>query len=258
MHTKKPPLILQERDLHLFRELSVMRVFDRAQARIAGRFGSDSRTNRRLAKLTRAGFLRRFYVGRKGIGATAFYSLTKLGAWTADVEYRSPRRGRDEVLFTDFFTEHQLAINEIYLQLKYGLLPEGIVFKRWIAFREHLAPSVHLIPDGYAEIETPHERVASFVEVDLGNEHLRVWQKKVQEYLHLAISERFNELFALKRFRVIVLVNSLRRLMSLRKATAPITSKVFFFATVEEVRRHGFFGVRWFRPTGAERQALTQ
>ena len=233
-----------------------MRVFDRAQARIVGGFTSDSRTNRRLTKLTHAGFLKRFYLGRNGVGAPAFYTLTRLGAWTAEVESRSPRRMRDEVLFADAFTQHQLVINAVYLKLKYQPLPEGLMFKRWIVFREPIAHAVPLIPDGYAEVQTPQELEALFLEVDLGNEHLHIWRKKAKQYLNFALYGQFNQLFHLRRFRVLVVVNSLRRIMWLRKAVAKVTSKIFFFATIDEINRDGVFGTRWLRPTSEERQAL--
>jgi len=238
------------------RELSVMRVIDRAQARIVGGFGSDSRTNRRLAKLTQAGLLRRFYLGRNGVGAQALHSLTRLGARTVDVDYRSPRRIRDEVLLGDFFVHHQLAINAVHLQFKYRPLPDGVTFKRWLAFRQPLSQAIALIPDGYVELFTCKELKGWFLEVDLGNERLRIWNKKAEQYLRLAITKDFNRLFHLERFRVLVMANSERRMLSLRTAVAEVTSKLFWFATTHEVERDGIFGARWLRPTGEDREVL--
>jgi hypothetical protein len=61
-------LIVQPRDLELLRELSVMRVADREQVKIAAGFGSTTRVNTRLLALTRAGLLRRFFLGSGGDG----------------------------------------------------------------------------------------------------------------------------------------------------------------------------------------------
>jgi hypothetical protein len=255
MRSTSPNTILQERDRHLLRELAVMRVIDRAQARIAGGFGSDSRTNRRLAKLTHAGFLRRFYLGRNGVGASALYSLTHLGAYTVDVELRSPRRMRDEVLLADFFIHHQLAINTLYLHFKYRPLPESVTFKRWMTFRRPLTVSTPLIPDGYVELAT-QETIGWFLEIDLGSEHLRIWHKKAEQYIRLALTKDFNRLFHLERFRVLVVANSERRMMSLRKTVAEVTSKLFWFTTIDEVLREGIFAVRWYRPIGENREVL--
>ena len=60
--------MVQERDLHLLRELAVMRVIDREQAKIVAGFGSTTRANARLLALTRAGLLRRFFLGSGGGG----------------------------------------------------------------------------------------------------------------------------------------------------------------------------------------------
>jgi hypothetical protein len=93
-------IILQERDLHLFRELAVMRVVDREQAKIVAGFASTSRANARLLALIRAGMLRRFFLGSGG-GRKALYVLSPKGALAAQVPpprsapfagYRSCRR----------------------------------------------------------------------------------------------------------------------------------------------------------------------
>ena len=46
---------------------------------------------------------------------------------------------------------------------------------------------------------------------------------------------------------MLVLVNSERRLHSIRKTVAGITQKIFWFATVQSVQRD-FFGPAWCRP----------
>src|ERR1035438_1909447 len=65
-------MIVQPRDLQLLRELGVMRVLDREQARIVAGFQSTTRANTRLLALTRAGLLRRFFLGSGG-GRKALY-----------------------------------------------------------------------------------------------------------------------------------------------------------------------------------------
>src|SRR6202035_1800324 len=56
-------IVVQERDRHLFRVLAILGVIDREQAKQIARFGSTTRANVRLLALTRAGLLRRFYLG---------------------------------------------------------------------------------------------------------------------------------------------------------------------------------------------------
>jgi len=63
------------------------------------------------------------------------------------------------------------------------------------------------VPDGYFELETGSEIRPMFVEVDLGNEALRIWRKKMQAYLQLAVSGEFARLFQQSRFRVLVLMH---------------------------------------------------
>src|SRR5579863_3232566 len=89
--------ILQDRDRHLLRELAVMRVIDREQAKCVAGFGSTTRANDRLLGLTRAGLLRRFFLGTKAGGKKAIYALSPNGAKLVDVPLRRPRRKQNEV-----------------------------------------------------------------------------------------------------------------------------------------------------------------
>jgi hypothetical protein len=244
---KKRGLVVQPRDRKLLEALAVMRVVDREQAKIVAGFGSTTRVNTRLLALTRAGLLRRFFLGsRKSI-----YALSEKGAQLALVPMRGPRRRQDETLVADFFIEHQLAVNGIYCALKYGAIHvAGVTFRRWLPFYEPISPAVRLIPDGYVELATPGETLAAFLEVDLGHERGAVWTEKVRNYLQLALSGDFERRFGGQRFRVLVLANSARRLHSLRKRVAAITQKIFWFATLEAIRGEGFFAADWYRPTG--------
>jgi len=244
-----PGFVLQERDRHLLRELGVMRIVDREQARTVGGFGSGSRTNRRMLKLTQAGLLRRFFLGTTAGGAKALYSLSEKGARLAEVPLRAPRRTRDQALVADFFVQHQLAVNEIYCGFKYGIPPTAeVTFKRWIAFQEPPSPGLRLIPDGYVEFQTPAEITAAFLEVDLGHERLKVWKEKVENYFQLALSGKFSRQFGPRRFRTLVVAHSKARMLSIRSVAAAVTEKIFWFANLESVRREGVFGPIWLRP----------
>jgi len=54
-----------------------------------------------------------------------------------------------------------------------------------------------------------------------------------------------------------VLVNSERRLHSIRKAVAAVTEKLFWFATLESTASN-FFAPVWLRPTGDELKPLIE
>jgi hypothetical protein len=241
---------VQTRDLDLLRELATLRVADREQLKIAAGFGSTTRANTRLLALTRAGLLRRFFLGSGG-GRKALYALSHRGAEMAGVPCRGPRRRQGELLVADFFVLHQLAINAVYCDLKFAAIPlPGVRFVHWIAFHEPITPELSLIPDGYIEFMTKSGIDASFLEVDLGHEALQVWKEKTRHYLQLALSGEFERQFKQSRFRVLVLANSERRLQSIRAAVAGVTEKIFWFATFNAVHGERFFGPVWLRPVG--------
>ena len=240
-------MIVQERDLHLLRELAVMRVVDREQAKVVAGFHSTTRANTRLLALTRAGLLRRFFLGSGG-GRKALYALSVKGAQLAEVPMRGPRRPQDAMLVADFFVQHQLTVNDIYCALKYRPIPvTQVTFHRWLSLHEPIVPQVKLIPDGYVEFRTPAGIAPCFLEVDLGHESLAVWKEKAQHYLQVALSGDFQKQFGHDRFRVLVLVNSERRMHSIRKTVAMVTQKIFRFATLESVK-DDFFTSVWRRP----------
>jgi hypothetical protein len=250
-------MVIQERDRHLFRELSVMRVIDREQAKIVARFGSTTRANARLLALTRAGLLRRFFQGTVAGGAKALYTLSLKGAQFVGVPESGPRRRQDEAVVADFFIQHQLAINEVYCSLKYdNRRPIGITFQRWRGFPKQPVRGLRLIPDGYVELATGSGIAAAFLEVDLGHERPRVWHDKVRNYLDLAVTGNFEREFRQQRFRVLVVADSERRLGAIREVVLPVTDKIFWFATFEAIRRHGVFAPIWQRPKGEDLQSL--
>lgn len=249
-------LSVQPRDHKLLHELAILRVADREQLKIAAGFGSTTRINARLLALCRAGLLRRFFLGSGG-GRRALYALSEKGAQLAGVPCRGPRRPQNATLVADFFVQHQLALNAVYCDLKFGAIPaQRVRFVNWLSFYEPLATNLRLIPDGYVEFATPWGIDASFLEVDLGHESLKVWREKARHYVQLAISGTYERQFKQSRFRVLVLVNSLRRLQSIRAAVGEITQKIFWFATLDATRGVRFFASVWLRPSGDTHQPL--
>jgi len=248
-------MIIQERDRHLLKELAVMRILDREQAkRIAG-FGSTTRVNARLLALTRAGLLRRFFLGTTAAGQKALYSLSKQGAALVRVPERGLRRKQDATLAADFFVQHQLSVNEIYCAVKYEA-PHNVQLIRWIAFQESIKPNLRLIPDGYVELQSGEMILSAFLEVDRGTEPLRTWAEKIKNYLQLALSGEYEKRFHQARFRVLVVAGSDRRLDTIKKTVESITEKIFWFATLTEIQKKGLFEVPWKRPKGDAPQCL--
>jgi len=248
-------VILQHRDMHLLRELSVMRVIDREQAKAVAGFGSTTRANARLLALAQAGILRRFFWGTVGGARKALYAMSPRGAQIVGVPDRGPRRNRDEVLAADFFSMHQLCVNDLYCAVKYRPLPKGATLLKWTSFHEPIE-STALIPDGYAEVALPGRLISLFCEVDRGTENRKAWQGKVKHYLSYATSGGFARQFGQSQFRVLAVANSESRSTSLRVATSSLTDKIFRFTTLERIKREGLWGNIWQKSTGDERQTL--
>ena len=97
-----------------------------------------------------------------------------------------------------------------------------------------------------------------FVEMDLGTESVRIWRRKTQTYVSLALSGAFAARFHQPHFRVLVVVPSERRLHTVRRVVRALTTKIFWFATLESIHRDSFFASLWLRPRGDERLPLIQ
>ena len=251
------PVVLTDRDRLLLKELAIGKVIDREQAKKIVGFNSTTRANDRLLKLTRAGFLRRFFLGTRAGGTKAIYSLSAKGARTVQIESRLIQRKNNSLLVGDLFVEHQLAVNSIWIQAKFTAVPvPDVQFVRWLTFPTALSKSTPLMPDGYFELRSTSGMYCLFCEVDRGTESLKVWSKKISLYLQFATSGEFQTLFKQSRFRVLVAAVSERRLNILRRTTALHTEKIFWFATLEEINRKGLFDPIWRRPVGEQKVPL--
>ncbi len=249
--TKLGSVLIQPRDKRLFSELATLRVVDREQAMQIAGFGSISRANVRLQKLTNSGFLKRLFVGTIASGRKAVYSLTSRSAAIAGVPVSKSFAG------SGVSVEHRLKISDLFVQLKYKPIPTSIIsFGRWINFTAPLSTASRLIPDGYVEFQASKETKAMFLEVDQGTEGLSVWKRKIASYLSLAVSGEFQLLFSQPQFRVLIIVPSERRLSTIRKVIAKQTDKVFWLSTSEIINRESLWSPVWVRPKGDQRQSL--
>jgi len=243
-------IVIQARDERLLRELTVMRVADRELVKLVGGFRSTTRANARLLALVNAGLLRRFFQGTTAGGKKALYTLSSKGAQLIGSPCNGLRHRSDEMVTANFFVAHQMAVNEIYCAAKYGTNPaQGVRFVRWLGFSAPITPAISLIPDGYFELRTEQGALAAFLEIDLGNEGATVWKKKVQNYLRYATSGEFEKRFGQTRFRVLVITNSESRLQAIRKTVREVTEKIFWFTTLDAIRREGLWNPVWLRPS---------
>lgn len=249
-------IVLQDRDRRLLAELAVMRIIDRETTKIVAEFGSTTQVSLRLLELTRAGFLRRFFVGTVGSGRKAVYTLSPKGADLVSAQLGGIHRPEGKLVSGDRFVEHQGAINEVYLAVKYAASPNSLVLRRWHTFRQSISEAIKLTPDGYFEVASEQAVRAMFLEVDLGTEALAVWKQKTAYYLQLAVSGEFTRRFGRPQFRALVVANSERRLANIRSVVAKSTDKIFWFATLESINRERIWSPIWLRPTGDQRHSL--
>lgn len=254
---KRRGLVVQNRDRHLLSEVGIMRIIDREMTQLVAGFGSVTQVSLRLLELTRAGLLRRFFVGTAGSGRKAIYTLSLKGAELVNSVYGGIHRPSGKLVTADAFVDHQMSINEVYLALKYRPIPRADVrLARWYTFHHPISEAIKLTPDAYFELAAASEVRGMFLEVDLGTEALKVWQQKTAYYLQLAVSGEFQSKFRQPRFRVLVIASSERRLKNIRDVIAKSTDKIFWFTTFEDIHRDGIWSTVWLRPTGDQRHSL--
>src|SRR5262249_3030940 len=158
---------------------------------------------------------------------------------------------------SELFIEHGLAVTEVYALVKHRPIPfEQCSFQRWISFNQPLSKTCLLVPDGFFQIKQLSAQKSFFLEVDMGSESLRIWQKKIDAYLRLAASGEFARLFGQPQFKVCVIAHSERRSESIRKLAAKFTDKIFRFTSFEIINRDGFWSAVWRKPLLDQTEAL--
>ena len=244
---KGTSLVIQPRDLRLIEALETMRVINREQAKIVSGFRSTRRANDRLLKLTRAGILKRAFVGDHQ--AVYFLSNTEL--------QKARKKGGIPDEPAALFLRHRLEINRVNLLVQYASIPaRGWWFGCWRGFQSPLSETLPLIPDGYFEIGSAQGVRSVFVEIDLGTEATAVLAKKAGLYLQLAASGDFARIFGRTQFRVLLVTTSARRVENIRAAIAKLTEKIFWLGTLDLLSPQRFWNACWQRPTGEQLQSI--
>lgn len=250
-------IILQPRDQQLLSTVGHIRLVDREMAQVILNIPSIRNTNKRLLELTRSGLLSRYFIGTIAGGRKAIYTLSPKGAELAQADYRGIKRRSDETLVGDLFVQHQLEISFFFVALHFQPIPiPAVRLIRWLTFYEPPVKSSKLIPDAYFELHTPSGTRSMFLEVDRGTETLRIWERKVREYLQLAVSGDFTRTFGGQQFRALVVTTSERRLQNIRDVVSKSTDKVFWLSTFARTRAEGLWSAIWRRPTGNQDHSL--
>jgi protein involved in plasmid replication-relaxation len=242
-------VLITDRDRHLLRELATAKILDREMIQAVCGFPSVNRANDRLLRLHGAGLLRRHSLGTEAGGRKALYSLSAKGAeCIGQALIWKLQRPENSLLIGDYFSAHQSAINWVWIAAKFRSYP-SVTFLRWLSFPSPISDAIPLSPDGYFELRVAQAVHSVFVEVDLGTETARVWEKKIALYLRLATSGDFAKVFQQPRFKVAVVTSSERRQQNLRRIAAKQTTRIFFFNLLESIKRDGLLTSSWLRPT---------
>jgi len=250
-------LVLTTRDRTLITDLADYGVLTREQVQSLGHFASKTRANTRLLRLTRAGYLSRRALPTVMGSHRALYFM---GPRSLDLLDRPRARAHGDRRrvqgLSDLFLEHQLFINDVRLLFQRPM--PSYVFGRWLSEPSLRELALGLVPDGYVEYLYAARHFSAFLELDRGTERLARWADKVRCYQQLATSGQFVQRFSRRFFRVLVVTSSPTRLTHLREVVAKFTDRIFWFATLEDVRQGGTLARVWLRPVDPERHALTE
>jgi len=250
-------MVLTDRDRQIVTAVGEFGILSRVQLARHLRFGSVTRANAVLLRLTRHGYLtRRLQPSLQGTRRQTYLlglRGAELLAGARDQPRTARRRWREA---SDLFVEHRLLVNDIRLGFQQWLIA-GYAMRTWTNETALRNLNLGVIPDGYCEYDLRGKSFAVFVEADNGTETRARWRQKTTQYLDLAMTGRFHALFHRQYFRVLVVVPSPRRLESLLGEIARQTKRLFWLTTSNALVTAGPFGPIWYRPDGTAHQSLT-
>lgn len=226
----------------MLRSLALLRILDRRQIEQVAGFHSVSRVNVRLARLRREGLIVRYYTATSTGSRRSVYGLTKRGALEAQSPFVPLRWRPDSFLLGNAFVAHQLALNDLYIAASGNAI-------EWQTPSSPLSPVVRLIPDAYLA----DSQRSFFLEMDLGTETLAVWTQKTAAYLKLAVTGTHRDIIPHPYFAILVVTDDKVRMETLRRHIAKQTTKLFWFSTLDIIKRQGFWSTSWLRATGNDR-----
>ena len=237
---------LTSRDRQIIQEVQRFGVLTRDQLIALRLFSSKTRAKERLKRLVDAAYLS---ARRQPLPAGGPRLVYLLGRQVAGFDSRSQKRFQE---VSDLFLAHELGVVDIHIAFERAT---GI--SRWLPAKELEAMAFGVIPDGYAEYELRSLTYCAFIEYDRGTETVGRVERKVQTYVELARSSRFQQVFGRTFFRVLVVTDSANRLRTLSTATARHTDKIFRFTTLSDLIRQGPLASIWWRPNAQDSESLT-
>lgn len=177
---------------------------------------------------------------------------------------------------TPLFLQHTLAINDVRVVVQLLASQDYWTCGQWIdekafqqterrgqvPFHQRGARLTRTYPDGYFTLRLPRTRSQAhfFLEVDMGTMTNTRWQEKVRSYVYFRESGLADKYYGTRRFRVLAVTTTNRRLKNLKRATERAGGDRFFwFAqqdTVDIWEPSTLLGKRWRAATQQEPLAL--
>ncbi len=264
------PLIVQPRDREILEAVYGHRFLSSGQIRDMF-FGCATRSNIRLRKLWEHEYVDRHYLRPLVFhgSSQAIYSLGKSGvdvvAESLDVDREEVRKNRHKVRdLKPFFIEHVLSVNDFRINFETAAEKhQQVQLERWIneidlqdEYETRTAGRLtkRLIrPDGYGRYSHKGKLYSFFLELDRATETNGRFERKARSYLDYGKSGRYPQTFGVRFFRVLVVTTTLRRLKNLKATTQGFTHGLFWFTTLDKIRKGEIFGPIWIR-SGQEGQ----
>ena len=148
------------------------------------------------------------------------------------------------------FLEHLIRINDVRVITQLLARSKAISRVEWIdeltlkspAYQDKMPTyprsgrSTRIFPDGFCTIWTAErqEPASIFLEVDQGTTQNALWAGKIQAYRSFRDSGLSYRHFATKRFRVLAVVNSERRLQNLKRTSEKAGGTPFVWLTTSD------------------------
>jgi len=238
-------------------------------------FRSKSKADRRLRRLFDYGFLDRIQLPVTQGRGELLYALWKQGThllaerldktleeigWRPKMNKLNPYHLKHELNLNQFrFTLEEAAVtnNEYSILLwKQGadLRSPQSRFKPLLKFYWRRS-AVILIPDALFALKGPKGRAFFFLEIDRATETKpTIFRKKMAHYSAYYKSGTFSKQFSHKKFRVLTVTISQRRLLSLIQNIKDLDhAPMFWFTTLEHISPDKFFAKIWATPHNSDK-----
>ncbi len=243
-----PRMVLQPRDKKIILSVYENRFLKRDQIERLF-FGNTASCNQRLMKLYQHKYLDRLFKPVSFGSTQAAYSLDKRGADVVAQELGKDRlnihwKKRDNrVEF--LFLEHTLAVAEFRICLDLRIRrTQNIELLFWIRECKELQDKVAdpegklkylpVYPDAFFGIRSIGGKSFFFVEIDRATQTNRRFKKKIVAYKQYWKSNKYQEKFGFKSFRVLTATTSKQRCNNLIRETADAGGKNMFLFTNQD------------------------